>query len=692
MTDKRISLRNDSSGAWTIANPILVPGEIGVETNTGRLKLGLDSATPWNSMGYTADSVGRSLLVQNLVRIFADKPLGEDIVIVGSGQSNAGGAGSFINTGDSVWDDNPNIWDWSTASIGAPPENAQDGNSVGFQWRQVGNRDSYQNTVRSDDGTYTGYRRNGSGQIGHAFADELQRLTGRTIRTIWTRRDGTNIADSVNGWLWGFNKNNQSQDGKTIARWSQHIDSALGVLRTLPGQSNIMYPDLALWIQGEANANNTTSGQYAGYMSRMISDTIDSAKWGWATLEKPLWVLYDLPGSVKIAYPDFNGHTQTRDLLGANRCFFIPTENAPLADTVHYSGPGTEILGRRGARNLATHMAPASTKSSGFNTRQVIGTATDAKMGQWIYKGDTAAVDGTNDATTWNNWYTHTDSYGNSRIDIGQLNTLAGGFNDILDVGLGLAIKSTGTVFTLSPTDSSAFVSFIVRGPAYSMGKVNTANTLSWHAYPWLSSGTINIGKTCNLTVGGGVWDQRSTELYGDAPIGSTDLQGDKTPYGVLSSIAGAVGTTSEFGHVHLLGADSAGMIIKMPNAVPIFVKGAIATAANTILAQIGPIDSADRGILELDFAYYDSTRSTNSNITWYKLYGWFDASEESTATNYITSTPLIVPVTINNPPQIGRTGNSPNRYLLLNGGGITGRKLHYTITGKYTRLSLSNL
>lgn len=37
---------------WTSTNPILLAGEIGVETDTNKMKVG-DGVTQWNSLGYT---------------------------------------------------------------------------------------------------------------------------------------------------------------------------------------------------------------------------------------------------------------------------------------------------------------------------------------------------------------------------------------------------------------------------------------------------------------------------------------------------------------------------------------------------------------------------------------------------------------------------------------------------------------
>lgn len=59
----RIQLRRGTAAEWTAANPTLLPGEVGVETDTGKLKIG-DGSTQWNSLAYSpggppgADGVG----------------------------------------------------------------------------------------------------------------------------------------------------------------------------------------------------------------------------------------------------------------------------------------------------------------------------------------------------------------------------------------------------------------------------------------------------------------------------------------------------------------------------------------------------------------------------------------------------------------------------------------------------------
>ena len=52
----RIRLRRDTEANWTAENPILLAGEIGVETDTRRFKVG-DSSTAWSSLSYYIEGV-----------------------------------------------------------------------------------------------------------------------------------------------------------------------------------------------------------------------------------------------------------------------------------------------------------------------------------------------------------------------------------------------------------------------------------------------------------------------------------------------------------------------------------------------------------------------------------------------------------------------------------------------------------
>jgi len=48
---QQIQLRNDLAATWTSNNPTLAVGEMGIETDTDKFKLG-DGSTAWTSLGY----------------------------------------------------------------------------------------------------------------------------------------------------------------------------------------------------------------------------------------------------------------------------------------------------------------------------------------------------------------------------------------------------------------------------------------------------------------------------------------------------------------------------------------------------------------------------------------------------------------------------------------------------------------
>lgn len=53
--NQRVQLRRDISVNWTSGNPVLKSGEIGYESDTGKLKIG-DNSTYWESLAYFASS------------------------------------------------------------------------------------------------------------------------------------------------------------------------------------------------------------------------------------------------------------------------------------------------------------------------------------------------------------------------------------------------------------------------------------------------------------------------------------------------------------------------------------------------------------------------------------------------------------------------------------------------------------
>jgi len=56
---KRVQLRHDIATNWSTANPTLLVGEFGVETDTSRMKIG-DGISNWNQLPYFPPDTGTS--------------------------------------------------------------------------------------------------------------------------------------------------------------------------------------------------------------------------------------------------------------------------------------------------------------------------------------------------------------------------------------------------------------------------------------------------------------------------------------------------------------------------------------------------------------------------------------------------------------------------------------------------------
>ena len=67
----RIQLRRDGAQQWANVNPILAQGELGIEIDTSRLKIG-DGVTSWNSLRYERPIETESNTANTLVKRDAD--------------------------------------------------------------------------------------------------------------------------------------------------------------------------------------------------------------------------------------------------------------------------------------------------------------------------------------------------------------------------------------------------------------------------------------------------------------------------------------------------------------------------------------------------------------------------------------------------------------------------------------------
>ena len=71
----RIQLRHDTSANWTSVNPVLLAGEVGIETDTLKQKIG-DGSTAWNSLSYDAGSTAlQSITSSNVTTALGYTPV-----------------------------------------------------------------------------------------------------------------------------------------------------------------------------------------------------------------------------------------------------------------------------------------------------------------------------------------------------------------------------------------------------------------------------------------------------------------------------------------------------------------------------------------------------------------------------------------------------------------------------------------
>lgn len=87
----RIQFRRDSSSNWTTNNPVLAEGEMGLELDTRRIKIG-NGTTNWNSLPYGIATIG----IDELVDVTITNPQDGELIVYDSATSN------WVNTSASL--------------------------------------------------------------------------------------------------------------------------------------------------------------------------------------------------------------------------------------------------------------------------------------------------------------------------------------------------------------------------------------------------------------------------------------------------------------------------------------------------------------------------------------------------------------------------------------------------------------
>lgn len=71
----RLQLRRGTAAEWTAVDPILLEGEVGLELDTGRTKVG-DGSTAWSTLAYETD------VFVSGTQVLAEFPDGTRMVVV----------------------------------------------------------------------------------------------------------------------------------------------------------------------------------------------------------------------------------------------------------------------------------------------------------------------------------------------------------------------------------------------------------------------------------------------------------------------------------------------------------------------------------------------------------------------------------------------------------------------------------
>lgn len=99
--EHRFWCRRGTAADWASVNPTLGPAEIGVETDTGRMKIG-DATTPWNSLGYFVPGASE-VSYNNVSSGLAATNVQTAIDEIAAGGGGGGGANIFTEVSES-WD------------------------------------------------------------------------------------------------------------------------------------------------------------------------------------------------------------------------------------------------------------------------------------------------------------------------------------------------------------------------------------------------------------------------------------------------------------------------------------------------------------------------------------------------------------------------------------------------------------
>jgi hypothetical protein len=270
----------------------------------------------------------------------AEKPAGEPIVIIASGQSNvfgsleapsdAGGAGGGLTPG--LVTANPRVFYWQSTGGNDTPAN--------FAWETV---DPYGPERADFTGAFRllnwqGHAQDGRAGMAWVMADHLQKITGRDVYVYQQGSGGV----SIDSWL------------TTGTGTRGTIENNYGAVAKATPEINNRPADIVIWMHGEANTTDRDIDAYADNVLT-IRDWFEGD--GYAERNKTQWVIYDIaePYDDEREALNSNGREHVRrgaDLLG-NYSHHVDSDGIPdVGDDVHYTADSHIPLGLNGASKI----------------------------------------------------------------------------------------------------------------------------------------------------------------------------------------------------------------------------------------------------------------------------------------------------------------------------------------------------
>ena len=279
-----------------------------------------------NADGWSATDSSGSFPLRGGSSAFPDKPLGEPIVIVFTGQSNCSG----VNVNSSMVT-NSSVFDWQTT---APSSGYPQTGTFAFAVANPSWNSGYANQQSTQ--AFTGMRGSGNdgfvtgsmGNIGWTAADLLQKQTGRDVYMITVHQG----AATINAWASG---------GTCATRLNTQVVAALAAVPSGPAK-----PDLVIWAQGESDSTTGILGSSPeSYFTAWNTFKVASEA-VWTEKDKTRWLVCGL-GSY---WETTQGYWAGLKLLIQNTSQyvnFIPSEGAQELILGHFSGLGYEQMGER---------------------------------------------------------------------------------------------------------------------------------------------------------------------------------------------------------------------------------------------------------------------------------------------------------------------------------------------------------